>query len=81
MMSLDLHRLLVQEAKEKILDFIDKAVANGEAVVRLIHGFNHGLKIKNMILRLSSKDHPAIQTIQPELGNSGSTLIYLKYFD
>ena len=81
MMTIDLHHKFVDEAYELLLNFIDDAIDKKETLIKVIHGYNRGSKLREMVLGLSEKDHDAINHVQSEINNSGTTYIYLKFFD
>lgn len=77
-MKVELHHKTVDEAREYLLDQIDIAIDNGEMVIEVIHGFNHGTKIREMVRGLSNKDHEYIIRVRGNMLNPGSSYIDLK---
>ncbi len=73
-MSVDLHGVYEENAKNLLLNWLDHAPA-GITELRVIHGFNRGAVLRDMVRgRLS---HPRIKAKLPTL-NPGETRIILK---
>lgn len=73
--TLDLHGLTQEEAKKRI----DKALASagsGTYQLRLIHGFNRGTRLKNMIYDWYDLE-PKVKRIIPG-DNQGITILVLR---
>ena len=73
--SLDLHGMFQDEA----IKVIDKALKNADSStyqIKLIHGYNRGTSLKNMIVE-EYKYHPKVLRIQPG-DNLGTTILVLR---
>ena len=73
--SIDLHGLFQDEA----IKVIDKALKNADSStyqIKLIHGYNRGTSLKNMI-QDEYKYHPKVLRIQPG-DNLGTTILVLR---
>jgi DNA-nicking Smr family endonuclease len=73
--SVDLHGLFQDEA----IKVIDRALKNADDStyqIKLIHGYNRGTSLKNMIVD-EYKYHPKVLRIQPG-DNLGTTLLILR---
>lgn len=73
--TVDLHGLFQDEA----IRVIDKALKNADGStyhIKLIHGYNRGTSLKNMILD-EYKYHPKVLRIQPG-DNLGTTILVLR---
>lgn len=73
--SIDLHGLFQNEA----IKVIDKALKNADSStyqIKLIHGYNRGTSLKNMI-QDEYKYHPKVLRIQPG-DNLGTTILVLR---
>lgn len=77
-LRVDLHHYRQEEAYEHLLDKIDEALDNNIYLIEVVHGFNRGNVLKQMVENLSSNDHPYILRIRKALNNSGTTYIELK---
>lgn len=73
--NVDLHGLFQDEA----IKVIDKALKNADDStyqIKLIHGYNQGTSLKNMIIE-EYKYHPKVRRIQPG-DNLGITILILR---
>ena len=73
--TIDLHGLFRDEA----IKTIDKALKNADSStyqIKLIHGYNRGTSLKNMIID-EYKYHPKVMRIQPG-DNLGTTILVLR---
>ena len=73
--SIDLHGLFQDEA----IKVIDKALKHADSStyqIKLIHGYNRGTSLKNMI-QDEYKYHPKVLRIQPG-DNLGTTILVLR---
>lgn len=73
--SIDLHGLFQDEA----IKVIDKALKNADDStyqIKLIHGYNRGTSLKNMIVD-EYKYHPKVLKVQPG-DNLGTTILVLR---
>lgn len=74
-LSIDIHGLYVDDALQKVREFIAKAPNTIEKIV-VVHGYNNGIALQEAVRhRLHS---PRIQEIAPRFGNDGETVIWLK---
>ena len=73
--KIDIHGMLVAEAKKKI----DREIATAPSQIKrlvIIHGCNNGTALRDMVrTRIKS---PRIEGIVPTFANDGETTIYLK---
>lgn len=72
--EIDIHMMTVTQAKSYLLQVFNKLDSNITEVV-VIHGFNNGTVLKEMIV--NEFKHPKIQAKYPAL-NSGRTRIFIK---
>ena len=73
--TIDLHGLFQDEA----IKVIDKALKKADAStyqIKLVHGYNRGTSLKNMIIE-EYKYHPKVVRIQPG-DNLGTTILILR---
>ena len=73
--EVDLHGLFRDEA----VKVIDRALKNADDStyhIRLIHGYNRGTSLKNMIIE-EYRYHPKVKRIQPG-DNLGTTILVLR---
>ena len=73
--SIDLHGMFQDEA----IKVINKALKNADSStyqIKLIHGYNRGTSLKNMIIE-EYKYHPKVLRIQPG-DNLGTTILVLR---
>lgn len=77
MYEIDLHGFTLKDAKEYLLDEIKKAYDKKVLSIRIIHGFNNGDKIKQFI-RNTSMFEKYITKIEPDILNSGATIVNIK---
>ena len=73
--SVDLHGLFQDEAI-KVIDRALKDADDSTYQIRLIHGYNRGTSLKNMIID-EYKYHPKVLRVQPG-DNQGITLLILR---
>jgi DNA-nicking Smr family endonuclease len=73
--KIDLHGLQQEEA----IKVIDKALKNADEStyqIKLIHGYNRGTSLKNMIIE-EYRYHPKVRRIEPG-DNLGTTILVLR---
>jgi DNA-nicking Smr family endonuclease len=73
--NVDLHGLFRDEA----IKVIDKALKNADDStyqIKLIHGYNRGTSLKNMIIE-EYRYHPKVRRIEPG-DNLGTTILVLR---
>ncbi len=73
--NVDLHGLYRDEA----IKVIDKALKNADEStyqIKLIHGYNRGTSLKNMIIE-EYRYHPKVRRIEPG-DNLGTTILVLR---
>jgi DNA-nicking Smr family endonuclease len=73
--NVDLHGLFRDEA----VKVIDKALKNADEStyqIKLIHGYNRGTSLKNMIIE-EYRYHPKVRRIEPG-DNLGTTILVLR---
>lgn len=73
--NIDLHGMLREEA----IKVIDKALKNADGStyqIKLIHGYNRGTSLKNMIMD-EYRHHPKVLRIKPG-DNLGITILVLR---
>lgn len=76
--SIDVHGRTKAEAELIITQAIYNAYDAGKMEIRVIHGYNSGTIIKDMIqTEIVKLDE--VQRVEPVLGNSGETRIILKF--
>lgn len=74
-LSIDIHGLYVEDALQRVRDFVAKAPNTIEKII-VIHGYNNGTALKEAVRhRLHS---PRIQEVSARFGNEGETIIWLK---
>ncbi len=73
--EVDLHGLFQDEAI-KVIDKALKTADSSTYQIKLIHGYNHGTNLKNMIVE-EYKYHPKVIRIQPG-DNLGITVLILR---
>ena len=73
--SVDLHGLFREDAI-KVIDKALKAADDSTYQIKLIHGYNRGTSLKNMIID-EYKYHPKVRRIQPG-ENLGITVFVLR---
>ena len=76
MRVLDVHGMIFKEATIYIKEEIKKAHSKKETVIKVIHGYNNGSKIKDW-LKNSKTLGEEVKEVYPDLLNSGVTYIYL----
>lgn len=72
--TVDIHSMTVMQAKGFLLQTFNKLEPGTQEVV-VIHGFNNGTSLKELVLH--EFKHPKIQSKHPSL-NSGRTRIFIK---
>lgn len=72
--TVDIHSMTVMQAKSFLLQTFNKLEPGIEEVI-VIHGFNQGTSLKELVLH--EFKHPKIQSKYPSL-NSGRTRIFIK---
>ena len=73
--NIDLHGMFRDEAII-IIDKALKSVDSGTYQRRLVHGYNHGTSLKNMIID-EYRYHPKVLRVQPG-DNLGTTVLVLR---
>ncbi len=73
--TIDLHGLFRDEAI-KVIDKALKQADDGTYQIKLVHGFNRGTSLKDMIID-EYKYHPKVLRIQPG-DNLGTTILVLR---
>lgn len=73
--NVDLHGLYRDEAV-KVIDRTLKAADDNTYQIRLVHGYNRGTSLKNMIIE-EYKYHPKVRRIEPG-DNLGVTVLVLR---
>ena len=77
-MKIDVHQLMAKEAIAFVLKQIDVCIAKKDAVLEVVHGFNHGVAIKARLAKLSAQHHPAIIRVRSHIQNPGISIIDLR---
>ena len=73
--TIDLHGLFRDEAIKKI-DKVLKSADSGTYQIKLIHGYNRGTSLKNMIVE-EYRYHPKVLRVKPG-DNLGTTILVLR---
>lgn len=73
--TVDLHGLFREDAV-KVIDKALKSADSSTYQIRLIHGYNRGTSLKNMIME-EYRYHPKVVRIQPG-DNLGTTILVLR---
>ncbi len=73
--NVDLHGLFREDAI-KVIDKALKSADSSTYQIRLIHGYNRGTSLKNMIME-EYRYHPKVVRIQPG-DNLGTTILVLR---
>lgn len=73
--TIDLHGLFRDEAMKKI-DKALKSADSGTYQIKLIHGYNRGTSLKNMIAE-EYRYHPKVLRVKPG-DNLGTTILVLR---
>ena len=73
--TIDLHGLFREDAMKKI-DKALKSADSGTYQIKLIHGYNRGTSLKNMIVE-EYRHHPKVLRVQPG-DNLGTTILVLR---
>lgn len=78
-MTLDLHGDTREEAGKHISEAVKEAKANGQRVMRIIHGFNRGSVLSNETQRVLSrlKQQGLLATYSINGANPGETIVQL----
>lgn len=77
-MKIDVHSMYVEEAMDLILKQIELCVKYNDNTLEVVHGFNKGSAIKSRVLKLTSKNHPAIIRARSHIFNPGITIIDIR---
>lgn len=72
--EVDIHMMTTTQAKSHLLQIFNKLEPNINEVI-IVHGFNNGTALKEMVL--NEFKHPRIKSKYPAL-NSGRTRIFIK---
>lgn len=75
-MEIDVHNMLFKTAKNYIIESINKCYRNNIGVLRVIHGYNNGTKIKDWLKGANLGDN--VVSVMADLLNSGVSIIYVK---
>ena len=73
--DIDLHGMYRDEAI-KVIDKALKSADSGTYQIRLVHGYNHGTSLKNMIID-EYRYHPKVLRVKPG-DNLGTTVLVLR---
>ena len=73
--DIDLHGMYREEAI-KVIDKALKSADSGTYQIRLVHGYNHGTSLKNMIID-EYRYHPKVLRVKPG-DNLGTTVLVLR---
>ena len=73
--TIDLHGLFREDAMKKI-DKALKSADSGTYQIKLIHGYNRGTSLKNMIVE-EYRYHPKVLRVKPG-DNLGTTILVLR---
>ena len=73
--DIDLHGMYRDEAI-KAIDKALRSADSGTYQIRLVHGYNHGTSLKNMIID-EYRYHPKVLRVQPG-DNLGTTVLVLR---
>jgi len=73
--DIDLHGMFRDEAI-KAIDKALKSADSGTYQIRLVHGYNHGTSLKNMIID-EYRYHPKVLRVKPG-DNLGTTVLVLR---
>jgi DNA-nicking Smr family endonuclease len=73
--DIDLHGMYRDEAI-KAIDKALKSADSGTYQIRLVHGYNHGTSLKNMIID-EYRYHPKVLRVKPG-DNLGTTVLVLR---
>ena len=73
--DIDLHGMFRDEAI-KVIDKALKSADSGTYLIRLVHGYNRGTSLKNMIID-EYKYHPKVLRVKPG-DNLGTTILVLR---
>ena len=73
--DIDLHGMYRDEAI-KAIDKALRSADSGTYQIRLVHGYNHGTSLKNMIID-EYRYHPKVLRVQPG-DNLGTTILVLR---
>lgn len=76
--TIDVHGCTVEEALEIIYNQIDYCVKNNIPNLDVVHGWDHGNKIKTRVLHLTSSFHPALLNVRENIVNNGISTITIK---
>lgn len=74
-MSLDLHGLTVDEARNRVAGYISRAILAGHERVEIIHGIGSG-RLKDMVAR-DLASIAAVRAVRPHPTNPGVTVVFL----
>ena len=75
MIEIDIHGMHVEEARQRI-DQLLKTANKSTLIIRIIHGYSNGDRLKNMV-RSRYRKHPRVQRIELSM-NPGITDLILK---
>ncbi len=75
-MEIDTHNMNFKEAKEYILSCIERCYNKKDGRLTIIHGYNHGTRIKEWIN--NAKFNEMVSNVMPSLTNSGISYVYIK---
>ncbi len=74
-LSIDIHGLYVEDALQRVRDFVAKAPNTIEKII-VIHGYNNGTALQEAVRhRLHA---PRIKEVSARFGNDGETILWLK---
>ncbi len=78
METIDVHGLTLDNALATIYRRIEYCYSHNIAFLEVIHGYEHGNKIKTRVSKLTGGFHPAIISVREHLNNNGISVISLK---
>lgn len=77
--EVDLHGMRVEEALERVEQFLDSAIVNGLATVKIVHGYGSG-RLRTAV-REALERHPYVRDFHfgdPISGGPGLTIVHMK---
>lgn len=77
MYEIDIHGMNFKDACQYIKDTIKKCYKNRVLSIKVIHGYNHGDRIKTWV-RSSSELGDYVIRVEADFFNSGASIIHLK---
>lgn len=77
-MEIDVHGMLRLNAKQYILESIDKCYKNGDTSLKVIHGSNHGTVIRDWLRGSKTLGDKVLEVTPFILNESDITIIKIK---